>query len=134
MDERAAPIVADDIRTDHHVAELSRHAVGKRADPVDREGKRVGRLVDPKVLPLQRPALLRTDEGKPELPRGNPFTREHRLRELDRGGLIHILPRAVVDFDLDHLLRWVPVCSACALYASTIRCTSLWRTTSWWLN
>src|SRR5439155_9743350 len=132
--ERSAPLVADDARTEDDVAELARHAVRHRAEPIDREGASVGRLVNSQVLPLQRAALVRPDEGESQLARRHALSREHRLHELDRSGLVHRPARAVDEFDLDHRLRRVPVCSAWALYASTIRCTSLWRTTSWWLN
>src|SRR5690348_1745966 len=86
------------------------------------------------MLPFQRAALVRPHEGDPELPRADAFSREDGARKLDGTGLVHLLARAVDDLDLYHRLRCVPVCSACCLYASTIRCTSLCRTTSWWLN
>ena len=98
---------------------------GSGVKTVDREGERVGRLVDAEVLPLQGAALVRPDEGEPELSRLDAFTGENGTRELDCGRFVHLLARAVVDVYLDHRLRCVPVCSACALYASTIRCTSL---------
>ena len=130
MDERPAPLRPDHLRAEDDVAELARHSVGQRGEPVDREGERVGRLVDAEVLLFQRAALLRPDEGEPELAGIDPLARQHRPRELDRCGLVHLPTRAVDDFDFYHRLRCVPVCSAWRLYASTIRCTSLCRTTS----
>src|SRR5262249_15610354 len=132
--ERAAPLCTHDLWADDDVAQLARHAVGNFTKPVDGEGERVGRLVDAEVLPLQRSALVRPDEGESQFTCGHPFSGEHRLREPDRRGLVDLSAGTVRDLDLDHRLRCVPVCSACALYASTIRCTSLCRTTSWWLN
>src|SRR6185312_12171967 len=134
MHERPAPLLPHDVGADDDVAELARHAVGQRGEPVDREGERVGRLVGAQVLALQVAALVGADEREPELASADSFSREHGLHEPDRGRLVHFPARAVDHLDVDHLLRWVPVCSACCLYASTIRCTSLWRTTSWWLN
>src|SRR5207244_4419385 len=94
----------------------------------------VGRLVDSEMPRLQRAALLRADEGKPELARADSLALQHEARELDRRRLVDLPARPVDDVDLYHRLRCVPVWSAWRLYASTIRCTSLWRTTSWWLN
>src|SRR5512142_2390903 len=130
MDQRRAPLGADHVRADDDVAELARHASGQRGEPVDREGERIGRLVHTEMLLLEGPALLRPDEREPELARADAFACQHRARELDYGRFVHRGARTVDDFDLDQRLRWVPVCSACRLYASTIRCTSLWRTTS----
>src|SRR5690348_8922491 len=132
--QRAAPLLAHDVGADDDVPELARHAVGQRAEPVDRKGERVRCLIDAEVPALQRATLVGADEGEPELSGSHALAREDRARKLDGRRLVHLGTRAVVDLDLDHRLRWVPVCSACALYASTIRCTSLWRTTSWWLN
>ena len=67
MDERLPPVRADDVRADDDVAELARQAVRQLVEAVEREGERVGRLVDAEVLALQRAALLRPDEREPEL-------------------------------------------------------------------
>jgi hypothetical protein len=100
--ERSAPLLSHNLRTDHDVAELARHAVRQRAEAVDREGERVGRLVDSEVIALQRAALVCPDEGEPELAFFNALSCEHRLRELDRGRLVHVVAGAVDDLDSDH--------------------------------
>src|SRR5262245_32415957 len=134
MHERASPRVSHHVRTDDDVAELPRHAVGERCEPVDRESERVRRFVDAEMLPLQRATLVRPDERESKLPRAHALLGEHAPHELDRGRLVHLHARAIDDFDVDHRLRCVPVCSVWRLYASPMRWTSLWRTTSWWLN
>src|SRR2546423_1163249 len=63
--ERPAPLFPHDVRADDDVSELARHAVRQLAEPVDREGERVGRLVDAEVLALQCPALVGPDECEP---------------------------------------------------------------------
>ena len=108
---------------------------GSDVEPVDRERERVGRLVDAEVLRASargsRPARRRRARARPiRCPRPRA-----PAGELDRGRpRPPRLPERFVDLDLYHRLRCVPVCSACCLYASTIRCTSLCRTTSSWPN
>src|SRR5690242_5882864 len=99
MDERPAPLLTHDVWTDDDIAELARHAVRQRAEPVDREGERIGRLVHPEMLALQGAALGRAYEGESELARCHAFTRQHGLRELGRGRLVHLPARAVDDLD-----------------------------------
>src|SRR6188472_602140 len=134
MDERPAPRFSHHVQAHDDVAELPRHALGQLCEAVDREGERVGRLVDAEVLPFQRAALVRRDEREPELGAVDALRGEHAAHELGRGRLVHLPARAVDYLDVDHRLRCVPVCSVWRLYASTMRWTSLWRTTSWWLN
>src|SRR5438128_9617688 len=86
------------------------------------------------MLALERAALVRSDEREAELARLDSLAREDALRERDGSRLVDLLAGAVVDRDVNHRERCVPVDSAWRLYASTIRCTSLWRTTSWWVN
>src|SRR5262245_31205544 len=71
VDERRPPSFPDDLRADDDVAELSRHALGQILTSVDREGKDVGRLLDPQVLELQRAHFRRGGEGDPEIAVGN---------------------------------------------------------------
>ena len=82
------------------------------------------------VLELQRPALVGADEHETDVARVDSFGAEHLPDELDGGGLVDRDAGPVLDLDLDHVFRAVPVSSAWRLYASTIRWTSLWRTTS----
>src|SRR5947207_1974674 len=132
--QRPAPVVAGHLRADDDVAELARQSFRQVVERVHRERERVRRLVDPEMLELQRSALLRSDEDEAELARLDPLRREHAARELAGALLVDRDARAVVHLDLDHRLRAVPVCSEWRLYASTIRWTSLWRTTSRWLK
>src|SRR5579864_5663037 len=130
MHDRRAPLRPDDLRADDDVAELPRHSRRKVVERVDRERERIGRLVDAEVLLLQGAALVRPDEDEPELARVDAFRCEHAPRELAGALLVDLDARAVVDLDVDHRFLAVPVSSECSLYASTIRCTSLCRTTS----
>src|SRR5207302_4046435 len=85
------------------------------------------------VLALEAGDPLRRDEDEPQLAVCNALGGEHPPRQLDRRLLVDLHSRLVRDLDLDHVSqrrRWVPVSSACSLYASTIRWTSLCRTTS----
>src|SRR2546423_186043 len=132
--DRRAPLGADNLWADDDVAELARQALREIVEQVDRERDGVGRLVDPEMLLLQGAALFRPDEHETELARVNALRGEHASRELGCTLLVDLDARAVVDLDLDHRLRAVPVSSEWSLYASTMRCTSLCRTTSWWLN
>src|SRR5947209_4554962 len=134
VDERFPPLFTHHRRAHDDVAQLARQAVRQFLEPVEREGERVRGLVDAEVLALQRAALLRPDEREPELTRLDTLAREDALRERRRSRLVHRLAAAVVDGDVYHRERCVPVVSVCFLYASTIRWTSLCRTTSWWPN
>jgi len=71
--------------------------------------------------------LRRAVPTRPPAP-GCPARVEHEYTR--HGVLVYGRPAAIRDLDVDHLRRAVPVSSACRLYASTIRCTSLCRTTS----
>src|SRR6266508_2530619 len=118
-----------------HVTERARNPFGNLVAPVDREREHVGRLVDPEVVALEVADLFLVDERDPELAVLDAFRGEQAPRELDGSGLVDLHPAPVVDLDRDcHLCRAVPVSSACCLYASTMRWTSLWRTTSRWLK
>src|SRR5262249_14110708 len=128
--ERPPPLVADDLRADDDVAERPRYAVRKRVAAVDRERQHVRALVDCQVLGLQRAHLVFADEGDPQLAVVHAFGPEHASRELDSRRLVDCDAASVVHLDRDHRLRSSP----CSLYASTMRCTSLWRTTSRWPN
>src|SRR4029453_5320536 len=80
---------------------------------------------------LQGAHLLEADERYPELAVDDSLGCEQLLREHDGPGFVDRRPARVRDLDLDHHRRRAePVSSACRLYASTIRWTSLCRTTS----
>ena len=66
---------------------------------VEREGEHVRRLVDPEVLLLEGPALLRRHEREPELALLDPLGGEHATGELDRPGLVDLRPAPVLDLD-----------------------------------
>jgi hypothetical protein len=113
MDERLTPLLSDDLWADDRIAELSRKPVGDLFALIDREREHVGGLVDPQVLSLQAPNLVRPDEMDAELSVLDAFPREYALRERDRFRLVDFLPASVVDLDRNHQrLRWVPVSSA----------------------
>src|SRR4029079_7037269 len=97
---------------------------------VDREREHVGCLVDAEVVPLQRAALVRADEGDPDLAAIDTLRGQDAAGMVGRSILVDVEARAVLDLDLDQRVRCVPVASACVRYASTIRWTSLCRTTS----
>src|SRR3954467_12171907 len=85
------------------------------------------------MLALERADLVRADELQPELPVPHPLVGPHGADPLRGRGSVELGARTVRDLDLDHrpyLRRAVPVSSACSLYASTIRWTSLCLTTS----
>src|SRR5688572_12933142 len=87
------------------------------------------------MLALQSPDLLGLDEVDAELALLDSLGGEHVPRERDDALFVHGAAAAVVDLDGDHhRLRCVPDSSAWRLYASTIRCTSLCRTTSLCVN
>ena len=67
VDERPAPVLANDFGTNDRVAELAREALGNPVARVDREREHVGRLVDPEMLALEPPDLVRRHEVDPEL-------------------------------------------------------------------
>src|SRR6266536_4672934 len=124
MDERRAPRIADDLWTEHDVAQLPRHALGEFLAAVDRKSKGVGLLVDAQVFPLQHPDLLRSHELETELTRVHALGAEYFVNERPRGIDVEPDSRTVLHLDLDHrpyFCRCVPVSSACSLYASTIR-------------
>src|SRR5438477_7386087 len=128
--QRPAPLVTDDLGADHDVAERARHALGKLLAAVDREREHVRHLVELEMLALERAHLVLTDEGDSQLAVGHTLRAQHLPRELDRGGLVDLHPAPVRHLDGDHRFR----SSVCSLYASTMRWTSLWRTTSRWPN
>ena len=101
MHERPAPRVADDLRTENDVPELTRHAGPELVPSVDREGKHVRRLVDPEVLALECPHLVRPDEREPEVALIDPFGRERRAADLGRGGGVDRRAASVLDLDGD---------------------------------
>src|SRR5262249_16779986 len=134
VDERRTPCVADDLRAHDDVAELARQTLGQVVERVDRERQRVGRLVDPEMLLLERAALVRTDEYEAELTRVDALCGKHRPPELAPPLFVAGNAGPVVHPETDHLGGSVRVSSEWRLYASTIRCTSLCRTTSWCPN
>src|SRR5438552_7419716 len=107
-------------RAHHHVPQLTRPRNGSR--PVDRKGEHVGRLISPSLLSVQPPHLRLVDEGEREVPVLHLTRAERRLRRF-----AHASIRRPADLDLE---RYRPLRSVYSLYAFTIRCTSLWRTTS----
>src|SRR5262245_23765988 len=133
--DRAAPGVADDIRADHEVAELPRQPFGQLLARVERKREHVGRFVDAEMVALEGAALLGTDEVEAELAVVDALGREGGSNDGDGLAGRHLPAASVLDVDGDghvpYLRRPVPVSSECCLYASTMRCTSLCRTTSW---
>src|SRR6186997_2729256 len=136
VDERGAPRVADDLRAEDGVAELTWHASGELVPPVDREREHVRGLVHSEVIALQRTHLVRPDECEPEVSRVDALGRQNEARDLLGARLVDLGAASILDLDrhhaADHFRRCVPVSSACLRYASTMRCTSLCRTTSSW--
>ena len=63
------------------------------------------------MLLLQRATLLRCDEGEAELAGVHSLGGEDSPRQLTRAFLVDVDARAIVDLDLDHRLRAVPVSS-----------------------
>src|SRR5438105_5678000 len=124
--QRPPPLVAHHLRAENDVAEDARHTLVNDLAAVDREREHIGGLVDPEVIALQLAHLVRTDERDPELAVLDPLGPQHAPRELDGPGLVDLRPASVLDVDGDHRFR----SSVCSLYASTMRCTSLCRTTS----
>ena len=134
--ERRAPLVADDLRAEDDVAErrgtpvgsASRRRSGTRARPSPRRSRG--------ARASARGSRPGTTNAMPELARRRrPPPRAPRRARAIAASLVDLAPASVVDLDRDHQrLRCVPVSSAWRLYASTIRCTSLWRTTSSCVN
>src|SRR5439155_19798633 len=117
------------------IAELAGDSHGQALAAVDREREHVGGLIDSEVVALQHPDLLGADEDEAELPLLDALGGQHRAGKRGRSFLVHLDTAAIRYFDRDHasyLLRSVPVSSACSRYASTMRWTSLCRTTSSW--
>src|SRR5215471_21633241 len=132
--ERCLPLVAHDLRADDDVAELAGQLLGEIVARVERERERVGRLVDAEVLALQLATLVGANERESELALLESLGGEDASRELAGRVLVDVLTRPVVHLDLDQRRRSVPVSSEWRLYASTMRCTSLCRTTCLWLK
>src|SRR5262245_66554603 len=82
------------------------------------------------MLLLQTAHLVASHPGETELPVVHALAGEHGSREFLGGHALDRHAAAVRRLNDDHRRRAVPVSSAWRLYASTIRCTSLWRTTS----
>src|SRR5687767_5832982 len=134
VNERPVPGRADDLWAEHDVAELTWYAGGELVAPVDRERQDVGRLVDPEMGALELAHTHRRLEDDPEVALGDVLRREHAAAELRHARLVDRRPAPVGDLDSYHRRRCVPVSSAWRLYASTMRWTSTWRTTSWLPN
>src|SRR5688572_15823360 len=132
--ERCAPGVTDDLRAEDDVPELARHAVREGLAAVDRKREHVRGLVDAQVLALQLAHALGRLEGDAEVAVVHPLVAQHPSAGFENGALVLGDAAAVGDLDPDHRRRCVPVSSAWRLYASTIRWTSTWRTTSWLPN
>src|SRR3954467_15717959 len=118
MNEWPAPRVADDLGADDHVAELPRHPGRNLLAAVDREGERVGLLVDAEVLALEATDLVAPDERKSELSLVDPLLAQHVADQLRSGLEIECRGRTVRHLDLHHrryFRRAVPVSSACSL-------------------
>src|SRR5262245_65850059 len=84
--ERALPLLADDRRAKHAVAQRPRFALGQRIAPVDRERQDVGCLVDAEVLPLEDANLARLDKRNAELAVRDALAGEDLTGERDGGG------------------------------------------------
>src|SRR5437667_8508462 len=85
------------------------------------------------MIALQCADLLGADELEADFPLIHAFRSQHLTDEIRRGSEVELRARTVGNLDLHHhryFRRCVPVSSACNLYASTILCTSLCRTTS----
>src|SRR5215218_982189 len=118
MYERRAPRVADDLRTEHDVAELPRDTFRQLVEPVDRECERIAFLVHAEVLALQLADLVRRHELQAQLSRFDAVRAQDLPDQLLGRVDIELRPGAVPDLDLDHrayFRRCVPVSSACSL-------------------
>jgi hypothetical protein len=102
VDERPAPVLADDLGAEDDVAERARLTRRQRLEPVDRERENVRRLVDAQVLALERLHLAGTHEGDPQLARGDPLPCEHLAREGDGARLVDDGGAPVRDLHVDH--------------------------------
>ena len=132
VDERPAPLLADDLRAEDDVAERARHARraarrGRRAGTRARRSPRRCRGARASARASRPARRTRSRARRRRSPR--PRARAARARAA----------RLVLDRDAAAVRRSrrrspatlaVPVSSAWRLYASTIRCTSLCRTTS----
>src|SRR6266540_2597136 len=133
--EWATPLVADNVGAQHHVTKRARNARRQLVAAVDRKREHIRRLINSEVLSLQHTHLLRRHERQPQLTLEDALGREHLVRQRCRGIDVDCAPAAIRDLDGDHQrARCVPVSSTWRLYASTIRWTSLWRTTSLCVN
>jgi len=102
VDQRLAPVVADDVGADDEIADVPRHAVRKGLTPVDREGQNVRNLVHSEVLALELARLLREHEDETDLTLVDPLRGQHLAHELDRRLFVDGGPAAVRHLDLDH--------------------------------
>src|SRR5262249_21695362 len=128
MHEWRAPRVTHDLRTQHDISELPWHARRHRLAAGGRKRQHVRLLVDPAVLALELADLVGLDQLQAELAVVDSFLVQHTPDQLGRRSSVELGRRAVRELDLDHrpyFRRAVPVSSACSLYASTIRWTSL---------
>src|SRR5215210_5860711 len=112
VDERALPGRADHLGTQHHVAELTGHGGRKLLAAVDREREHIRRLVDSEVVSLQRPDLAGSDERKAEIARVDALGRERAAAQGEGALLVDRHAAPVLELDLDHERRSVPVSSA----------------------
>ena len=141
MDERPAPLLSD------HLADTRRRRrAGAACRPAARSRPSIGKASASVASSMPRCSRFnaRLSSGptnaSPSSPAPTPSPASTRLRELDRGAPRppRVPERLSTSTSIICRLLTGSAGSRSArrarLYASTIRCTSLWRTTSWWPN
>src|SRR5947209_5305072 len=122
---------------DHHVTEL-RGFASELVWVVDREGEDICGLVEAAIFAIQGPDVVGSHERDRQM-----AVRDADGGERRGGGVAELIGARAEELDLDgharqpvvrpwpRAVRSPTACfSAYSLYAATIRCTSLWRTTS----
>src|SRR5271154_3160691 len=102
MRERRAPLGADALRAEDHVAERAWNALGELVASVDRKRKDICRLVDHEGLALQLPHLFEPAEPGAELALGDALGAQHGARNFARSRLVDLEAAAIVDLDREH--------------------------------
>ena len=132
MHERRPPRVADDLRADDDVAELARQPSGSSSSPSIGNASASVASSMPRCSRFSARLSSGATNASPSSPSRRPPPRAPAARARRAPPRRRRHPMRFSTSTSITAAVAVPVSSACCLYASTMRWTSLWRTTSSW--